>query len=115
MYRPISAGKGKMETKQQVGIGISLAVTTAICWGALPIAMKEVLVVMDPFTIVWYRFTLAALGLGSILAIRGRLPPVKMFRQPRWLLILAIATAGLLGTLSSSALRCSTSALRHRR
>ncbi|MGB8663693.1 MAG: EamA family transporter, partial [Serratia inhibens] len=54
-----------METKQQVGIGISLAVTTAICWGALPIAMKEVLVVMDPFTIVWYRFTLAALGLGS--------------------------------------------------
>jgi drug/metabolite transporter (DMT)-like permease len=86
-----------METKQQVGIGIFLAVTTAVCWGALPIAMKEVLVVMEPFTVVWYRFTIAALGLGIILAVRGRLPPVTMFRQPRWLLILAIATAGLLG------------------
>ncbi|MGO2370231.1 MAG: EamA family transporter, partial [Serratia sp. (in: enterobacteria)] len=86
-----------METKQQVGIGISLAVTTAVCWGALPIAMKEVLVVMEPFTVVWYRFTIAALGLGLILAVRGRLPPVTLFRQPRWLLILAIATAGLLG------------------
>ena len=97
MRRPVSAGKGKMETKQQVGIGISLAVTTAVCWGALPIAMKEVLVVMEPFTVVWYRFTIAALGLGLILAVRGRLPPVTLFRQPRWLLILAIATAGLLG------------------
>ncbi|EIC1516895.1 EamA family transporter, partial [Escherichia coli] len=25
--------------KQQAGIGILLALTTAICWGALPIAM----------------------------------------------------------------------------
>ena len=29
--------------KQQAGIGILLALTTAICWGALPIAMKQVL------------------------------------------------------------------------
>ncbi len=86
-----------MEKKQQAGVGIFLAVTTAVCWGALPIAMKEVLEVMEPFTIVWYRFTIAAIGLGMILAVRGRLPPVKMFRQPRWLLLLAIATAGLLG------------------
>lgn len=33
--------------KQQAGIGILLALTTAICWGALPIAMKQVLEVMD--------------------------------------------------------------------
>ncbi len=86
-----------MDTKQQVGVGISLALTTAVCWGALPIAMKEVLAVMEPFTIVWYRFTIAAIGLGAILAARGKLPPLTMFRQPRWLLLLAIATAGLLG------------------
>ncbi len=32
--------------KQQAGIGIILALTTAMCWGALPIAMKQVLEVM---------------------------------------------------------------------
>ncbi|NUM03007.1 EamA family transporter, partial [Escherichia coli] len=41
---------------QQAGIGILLALTTAICWGALPIAMKQVLEVMEPPTIVFYRF-----------------------------------------------------------
>ncbi len=33
---------------------------------------------------------------GRDLAVRGK-PPLTMFRQPRWLLLLAIATAGLLG------------------
>lgn len=36
--------------KQQAGIGIILALTTAMCWGALPIAMKQVLEVMEPPT-----------------------------------------------------------------
>lgn len=45
--------------KQQAGIGILLALTTAICWGALPIAMKQVLEVMEPPTIVFYRFLMA--------------------------------------------------------
>ncbi|HGJ0592389.1 TPA: hypothetical protein ACJV5Y_003882 [Salmonella enterica subsp. enterica serovar Typhimurium] len=39
--------------KQQAGIGILLALTTAMCWGALPIAMKQVLEVMEPSTIVF--------------------------------------------------------------
>lgn len=48
--------------QQQVGLGIFFALTTAVTWGALPIAMKQVLVAMDPFTIVWYRFTIAYYG-----------------------------------------------------
>ena len=52
--------------KQQAGIGILLALTTAICWGALPIAMKQVLEVMEPPTIVFYRFLMASIGLGAI-------------------------------------------------
>ncbi|MBW6054961.1 DMT family transporter [Escherichia coli] len=40
-----------------------LALTTAICWGALPIAMKQVLEVMEPPTIVFYRFLMAVLAL----------------------------------------------------
>ena len=51
--------------KQQAGIGILLALTTAVCWGALPIAMKQVLEVMEPPTIVFYRFLIASVGLGS--------------------------------------------------
>ncbi|CNE42546.1 DMT family transporter [Yersinia mollaretii] len=86
-----------MDTKQQAGLGIFLALTTAVFWGALPIAMKQVLEVMEPFTIVWYRFTMAAIGLGIILASRRQLPSLKLFRQRRWLLLLIVATCGLLG------------------
>jgi drug/metabolite transporter (DMT)-like permease len=51
--------------KQQAGIGIILALTTAMCWGALPIAMKQVLEVMAPPTVVFYRFLMASIGLGD--------------------------------------------------
>ena len=93
--------------RQQAGAGIALALVTAICWGSLPIAMKQVLQVMDPFTVVFYRFSLAALGLGIMLALTRRLPPVSFLRQPRKLLLLAIATGGLVGNfvLFSSSLQ----------
>lgn len=68
-----------MDTKQQAGLGIFLALTTAVFWGALPIAMKQVLEVMEPFTIVWYRFMMAAIGLGIILASRRQLPLLNFF------------------------------------
>ncbi|MFI0487970.1 MAG: DMT family transporter [Yersinia sp. (in: enterobacteria)] len=86
-----------MDTKQQPGLGIFLALTTAVFWGALPIAIKQVVEVMEPFTIVWYRFMMAAIGLGVILASRRQLPSLKLFRQCRWLVLLIIATGGLLG------------------
>ena len=93
--------------KQQAGIGILLALTTAMCWGALPIAMKQVLEVMEPPTVVFYRFLMAAIGLGIILACRGKLPSLRLFRTPRWLLMLIIATCGLAGNfiLFSSSLQ----------
>ncbi|HKS34944.1 MAG TPA: DMT family transporter, partial [Enterobacteriaceae bacterium] len=92
---------------QQAGIGILLAIVTAMCWGALPIAMKQVLEVMEPPTVVFYRFLMASAGLGLILTLRGKLPPLRIFRKPRWLLLLAIATAGLFGNfiLFSSSLQ----------
>ena len=93
--------------KQQAGIGILLALTTAMCWGALPIAMKQVLEVMEPPTVVFYRFLMASIGLGAILAVKGKLPPLRLFRKPRWLVLLAIATGGLFGNfiLFSSSLQ----------
>ncbi|MBD8167567.1 EamA family transporter [Erwinia persicina] len=83
--------------KQQAGMGIALALVTAMSWGSLPIAMKVVLQVMDPFTVVFYRFSFAALGLGTILALKRQLPPRDFFRHPRWLVWIVVATAGLVG------------------
>ncbi len=93
--------------KQQASIGIVLALITAMCWGALPIAMKQVLTVMEPPTVVFYRFLMAGIGLGLILAVKRRLPPMGMFRKPRWLILLLIATGGLFGNflLFSSSLQ----------
>ena len=55
--------------------------------------MKQVLEVMEPPTIVFYRFLMASIGLGAILAVKKRLPPLRVFRKPRWLILLAVATA----------------------
>lgn len=57
--------------------GMVLALITALFWGALPIAMKQAVEVMDPFTIVWYRFLTASIGLGGWLYWRGQLPRVQ--------------------------------------
>jgi len=86
-----------MDTKSQAPVGIMLALITAMSWGSLPIAMKQVLVVMDPFTVVWYRFSMAAIVLGCILAAKRRLPPRVILSRPRWLILVLIATAGLMG------------------
>lgn len=82
---------------QQAGWGMALALITAICWGALPIAMKQVLKDMAPFTVVWYRFFIAGIGLLIILTARKQLPAPRLFLRRRWLILLLIATGGLLG------------------
>ena len=96
-----------MDSKSQAPVAIMLALITAMSWGSLPIAMKQVLVVMDPFTVVWYRFSMAAIVLGCILAAKRRLPPRVILSRPRWLILVLIATAGLMGNfvLFSSSLK----------
>ncbi|MCS5932501.1 DMT family transporter [Klebsiella pneumoniae subsp. pneumoniae] len=75
--------------------------------------MKQVLEVMAPPTVVFYRFLMASIGLGAILAIKGKLPPMRIFRKPRWLVLLAIATGGPVSVTSSClVLPCNTSAPR---
>lgn len=77
-------------------LGASLALTTALMWGVLPIALKYTLLQMDAVTITWYRFVLASLILGVILARRGRLPRLHELDKRSWLL-LVIAILGLCG------------------
>ena len=43
--------------------GFLLALTTTLLWGVLPIMLKEVLKVMDPYTVTWYRLLSAGLVL----------------------------------------------------
>lgn len=49
--------------KQQPLLGFTFALITAMAWGSLPIALKQVLSVMNAQTIVWYRFIIAAVSL----------------------------------------------------
>ena len=48
-----------------------MALTTAVMWGLLPIALKGVLTTLDVITITWYRFAAAAVIVGGVYAVRG--------------------------------------------
>ena len=82
--------------QQNPMIGMSLALLTAVFWGALPIAMKQAVEVMDPFTIVWYRFMTASLGLGLWLSYRRNLPSLSGLGVKGGSLML-LASLGLAG------------------
>jgi drug/metabolite transporter (DMT)-like permease len=62
-------------------LGVTLSLTTVFLWGMLPIALKEVLNAMDPYTITWYRFLIAAGLLGMWLAFRKGLSPFSRLRS----------------------------------
>jgi drug/metabolite transporter (DMT)-like permease len=74
--------------------GLALALTTAIFWGLLPIALTVVLTGTDAFTLTALRFLTAAVILGLILARNRTLPDLATLRGPALALIL-IALAGL--------------------
>lgn len=72
--------------------GMLLALLTAVLWGILPIKLKEVLQVMDPVTVTWYRLLVAGSILLAYLAASRRLPRFRpLGRKGVWLLLLAIA------------------------
>jgi drug/metabolite transporter (DMT)-like permease len=77
-------------------LGLMFAVITASAWGILPIALKAMLVLMDPYTITWFRFLVAA-GLTAVfLGATGKLPPLRKLDGRGWWL-LAVAAGGLTG------------------
>ena len=67
-------------------LGLALALTTAVCWGLLPIALEVALEGMDAWTITWYRFATAAVALGIFLAWRGRVPLRAPLTRRGWVL-----------------------------
>ena len=75
-------------------LGFFLSLTTAALWGMLPVALKELLAGMDAWTVVWYRFLVAAVVLFVWLFVRKDLPNMMSVNiRTRWFLF--FASAGL--------------------
>jgi drug/metabolite transporter (DMT)-like permease len=81
-------------TSGRTRLGATLAVTTMLVWGILPLALKIVLRVLDASTIIWFRMGISALTIGAVLAWRRRLPALGTLGA-RGLALLAVAVAGI--------------------
>ncbi|PLP86663.1 EamA family transporter [Pseudomonas sp. FFUP_PS_473] len=76
--------------------GLFLALLTAVLWGILPIKLKQVLLVMDPVTVTWFRLLVSGGLLLAFLGATRRLPSVRALgRNGRFLLLLCVG--GLIG------------------
>ncbi len=75
--------------------GFCLALTTAVLWGMLPIALKIVLTDLTANTITWIRFLAAACFVAAVLYKHDSLPSLQKVRG-KVAKLLAIAVIGLL-------------------
>ncbi len=76
--------------------GLSLALLTALLWGILPVKLKQVLLVMDPVTVTWYRLLVSGALLFIWLKAVKRLPSFKpLGRKGKGLVVMAVL--GLVG------------------
>ncbi|MBN6081339.1 DMT family transporter [Aggregatibacter actinomycetemcomitans] len=81
--------------KQQPLLGFLFALITAMAWGSLPIALKQVVAAMNVQTIVWYRFVVAGCALLLLLGYKKTLPDLSKLGY-FWLLAI-IGVLGLAG------------------
>src|SRR3712207_1673577 len=77
-------------------LGLALTLCTAVLWGVLPIVLKQLVERLDPLTVTWFRFLVSMGLLGLWLGLRRGLPEPGRLRR-RVVLLLAIASAGLIG------------------
>lgn len=82
---------GTHTTSGRWKLGFTLSLFAALLWGLLPIALKGLLGQMDPVTITWYRFLLAALILAAFVFRKG---DVSDFQKLRGTVLLLLAIAG---------------------
>ena len=75
----------------RLGLGLTLA--TALFWSTLPIALKVALEILDPITLTWFRFLVAALVTAAWLGLRGGLRGYGGLSRRHWWML---AAAGLL-------------------
>ena len=71
--------------------GLLLALVTAACWATLPVALKIMLEVLDPYTLTWFRFVVAAVVMLVWLGVSGGLGGFAALDGKRWTLLLLAA------------------------
>ena len=76
--------------KQQPVLGFLFALITAMAWGSLPVALKQVLSSMSVKTIVWYRFVTASLVLFILLGYKNKLPQIAKLGYYAWLVVVGV-------------------------
>jgi drug/metabolite transporter (DMT)-like permease len=77
-------------------LGLLLALVTAACWSTLPVALKITLQTLDPYTLTWFRFVIAAGVMLAWLAARHGLGGFATLSRRHWLL-LGLAAVLLIG------------------
>ena len=77
-------------------LGLVLSLVTALCWATLPVALKVTLQALDPLTLTWFRFLVAAVLTLGWLAVRGKLGGLRGLGG-RGMGLLALAAAMLVG------------------
>jgi drug/metabolite transporter (DMT)-like permease len=77
-------------------LGLMLSLVTALCWATLPVALKVTLQALDPLTLTWFRFLVAALLTAGWLGARGRLGGLSSLGR-RGGAMLALAAVMLVG------------------
>ncbi|WP_119716794.1 DMT family transporter [Cognatilysobacter tabacisoli] len=77
-------------------LGLTLSLITALSWATLPIALKLVLDSLDPLTLTWFRFLVAALVTAAWLGLRGKLRGYGALGRRGWTL-LGVAALMLVG------------------
>ena len=76
--------------------GLFLALLTALLWGILPIKLKQVLLVMDPVTVTWFRLLVSGGCLFLYLSAVRRLPRWRLL-GPKGIWLVPISVLGLVG------------------
>lgn len=76
--------------KQQPMLGFLFALITAMAWGSLPIALKQVVSAMNVETIVWYRFIVASIALFLLLGYKKALPNISKLGYYSTLVMLGV-------------------------
>ena len=72
-------------------LGFTLTVATALFWATLPIALKVALEILDPITLTWFRFVVAALFTCAWLALRGGLVGYGALSRRQWAMLAGAA------------------------
>lgn len=85
--------------KQQPLLGFIFALTTAMAWGSLPIALQQVLNAMSMQTIVWFRFVVATGALAIFLGLAKKLPKLSDLNRYFFGLVI-LGIIGLSGNFS---------------